>query len=37
METLGNQANQLEAEPVTENTATETTDADADAMNVSGM
>lgn len=37
METLGQQANQLEAEPTTENTAVETTDADAEAMNVSGM
>jgi hypothetical protein len=38
METLGDQANQLEAEPATENTATnETTDPDAEALNVSGM
>jgi hypothetical protein len=40
METLGNQAAQLEEEPATENSAVAndtTTDADADAMNVSGM
>jgi len=36
METLGNQANQLEQE-ATENSAAETTDADEEAMNVSGM
>jgi hypothetical protein len=35
METLGNQANQLDQEP-SENMA-ETTDADEEAMNVSGM
>ena len=38
LETLGNQANQLEQEAPTENTAaTETADPDDDAMNVSGM
>jgi hypothetical protein len=40
LETLGNQANQLEQEPATENTAANAAaeeDADAEAMNVSGM
>ena len=38
LDTLGEQANQLEQEPVAENTtANETSDPDDEAMNVSGM